>query len=76
MESNIIGLQLKSAYAIAKLRKSGYSKKPFYQEAVQLYKEVIIISYLLFNNIMRYISFKITLLCNFAFWSKSGEQLE
>ncbi|KAI3850174.1 hypothetical protein MKW92_017660 [Papaver armeniacum] len=32
-------LQMRSAYAIAKLRKSGYSKKEFYQEAVQLYKE-------------------------------------
>lgn len=33
-------LQLKSAYAIAKLRKSGYSKQKFYKEAVDLYKEV------------------------------------
>lgn len=33
-------LQLKSAYAIAKLRKSGYSKQKFYTEAVDLYKEV------------------------------------
>ncbi|KAK9139544.1 hypothetical protein Scep_009225 [Stephania cephalantha] len=33
-------LELKSAYAIAKLRKSGYSKKQFYEEAAQLYKEI------------------------------------
>lgn len=33
-------LQLKSAYVIAKLRKSGYSKQKFYTEAVDLYKEV------------------------------------
>ncbi|KAF5196632.1 Mitochondrial inner membrane translocase complex, subunit Tim44-related protein [Thalictrum thalictroides] len=33
-------LELKSAYAINKLRKSGYSKKKFYEEAVQLYKEI------------------------------------
>ncbi|GFP93961.1 probable 39S ribosomal protein l45 mitochondrial [Phtheirospermum japonicum] len=32
--------QLKSAYAIAKLRKTGYSKKKFYEEAVDLYKEI------------------------------------
>ncbi|PON64419.1 Tim44-like domain containing protein [Parasponia andersonii] len=33
-------LELKSAYAIAKLRKSGYSKQLFYKEAVQIYKEI------------------------------------
>ncbi|KAL3623287.1 hypothetical protein CASFOL_032103 [Castilleja foliolosa] len=33
-------LELKSAYAIAKLRKTGYSKKKFYEEAVDLYKEI------------------------------------
>ncbi|CAK9133959.1 unnamed protein product [Ilex paraguariensis] len=33
-------LELKSAYAIAKLRKSGYSKHKFYEEAIDLYKEV------------------------------------
>ncbi|PIA39328.1 hypothetical protein AQUCO_02600051v1 [Aquilegia coerulea] len=33
-------LELKSAYAINKLKKSGYSKKKFYKEAVQLYKEI------------------------------------
>ncbi|KAK4427664.1 hypothetical protein Salat_1535400 [Sesamum alatum] len=33
-------LELKSAYAIAKLRKSGYSKQKFYKEAVDLYKEI------------------------------------
>ncbi|ESR46432.1 hypothetical protein CICLE_v10001987mg [Citrus x clementina] len=33
-------LELKSAYAIAKLRKSGYSKQKFYTEAVDLYKEI------------------------------------
>ncbi|KAK6163128.1 hypothetical protein DH2020_002969 [Rehmannia glutinosa] len=33
-------LELKSAYAISKLRKSGYSKKKFYEEAVDLYKEI------------------------------------
>ncbi|GMI88797.1 hypothetical protein like AT5G27395 [Hibiscus trionum] len=32
--------ELKSAYAIAKLRKSGYSKTQFYKEAVELYKEI------------------------------------
>ncbi|PNX98883.1 putative 39S ribosomal protein L45 mitochondrial-like, partial [Trifolium pratense] len=32
-------LELKNAYAIAKLRKTGYSKKQFYREAVSLYKE-------------------------------------
>ncbi|KAL6570254.1 hypothetical protein OROMI_014768 [Orobanche minor] len=31
---------LKSAYAIAKLRKSGYSQKKFYEEAVDLFKEI------------------------------------
>ncbi|XP_047341729.1 uncharacterized protein LOC124945352 [Impatiens glandulifera] len=35
-----IMLELKSAYAIAKLRKTGYSKQKFYAEAVQLYKEI------------------------------------
>ncbi|KAL6563006.1 hypothetical protein OROHE_005593 [Orobanche hederae] len=33
-------LELKSAYAIAKLRKSGYSQKKFYEEAVDLFKEI------------------------------------
>ncbi|WJX19457.1 hypothetical protein P8452_09149 [Trifolium repens] len=33
-------LELKNAYAIAKLRKTGYSKKQFYREAVSLYKEI------------------------------------
>ncbi|GLT67606.1 hypothetical protein SLA2020_399010 [Shorea laevis] len=33
-------LELKSAYAINKLRKSGYSKNKFYTEAAQLYKEI------------------------------------
>ncbi|CAA0807607.1 Mitochondrial inner membrane translocase complex-subunit Tim44-related protein [Striga hermonthica] len=33
-------LELKSAYAIAKLRRSGYSKKKFYEEAAELYKEI------------------------------------
>ncbi|KAL6493777.1 hypothetical protein OROGR_031686 [Orobanche gracilis] len=37
--SDII-IELKSAYAIAKLRKSGYSKKKFYEEAVDLFKEI------------------------------------
>ncbi|KAJ9557595.1 hypothetical protein OSB04_012209 [Centaurea solstitialis] len=35
-----IFLELKNAYAIAKLRKSGYSKQKFYGEAVNLYKEI------------------------------------
>ncbi|KAK1316724.1 hypothetical protein QJS10_CPA05g00914 [Acorus calamus] len=34
-------VELKNAYAIAKLRKlTGYSKKEFYQEAIKLYKEI------------------------------------
>ncbi|XP_014514578.1 uncharacterized protein LOC106772589 [Vigna radiata var. radiata] len=33
-------LELKSAYAIAKLRKKGYSKNQFYKEAVNMYKEI------------------------------------
>ncbi|KAL2456040.1 Mitochondrial inner membrane translocase complex [Abeliophyllum distichum] len=33
-------LELKSAYAISKLRKYGYSKKKFYNEAIDLYKEI------------------------------------
>ncbi|KAM7279791.1 hypothetical protein ACFE04_006925 [Oxalis oulophora] len=33
-------LELKSAYAIAKLRKTGYSKDKFYKEAAQMYKEI------------------------------------
>ncbi|KDP23555.1 hypothetical protein JCGZ_23388 [Jatropha curcas] len=33
-------LELKSAYAITKLRKSGYSKHQFYKEAIELYKEI------------------------------------
>ncbi|GAB4855504.1 hypothetical protein Ancab_024123 [Ancistrocladus abbreviatus] len=33
-------LELKSAYAIAKLRKSGYSKQQFYKEAFDMYKEI------------------------------------
>ncbi|WVY96108.1 hypothetical protein V8G54_028259 [Vigna mungo] len=37
-------LELKSAYAIAKLRKKGYSKKQFYKEAVNMYKECWTIS--------------------------------
>ncbi|CAH9087157.1 unnamed protein product [Cuscuta europaea] len=32
--------ELKSAYAIAKLRKTGYSKQKFYDEALDLYKEI------------------------------------
>ncbi|KAM0992142.1 hypothetical protein ACFX13_010602 [Malus domestica] len=33
-------IELKSAYAIAKLRKKGYSKNLFYKEAINLYKEI------------------------------------
>ncbi|XP_028784494.1 39S ribosomal protein L45, mitochondrial-like isoform X4 [Neltuma alba] len=33
-------LELKSAYAIAKLRKTGYSKRQFYNEAVTMYREI------------------------------------
>lgn len=33
-------VELKSAYAISKLRKTGYSKQKFYDEAVNLYKEI------------------------------------
>ncbi|KAJ9131513.1 hypothetical protein P3X46_035168 [Hevea brasiliensis] len=33
-------LEMKSAYAISKLRKSGYSKHEFYKEAIDLYKEI------------------------------------
>ncbi|CAM8911621.1 unnamed protein product [Rhodiola kirilowii] len=33
-------IELKSAYAIAKLRKTGYSKQKFYVEAFDLYKEI------------------------------------
>lgn len=32
--------ELRSAYAIAKLRKTGYSKNKFYVEALELYKEI------------------------------------
>lgn len=38
--ASIFSFQLKSAYAIAKLRKGGYSKQKFYAEAVGIYKEV------------------------------------
>ncbi|XP_071731181.1 uncharacterized protein [Rutidosis leptorrhynchoides] len=38
-----IFLELKNAYAIAKLRKTGYSKKKFYAEAINLYKEINIL---------------------------------
>lgn len=38
-------LQLKSAYAIAKLRKKGYSKNQFYKEAVNMYKEVCSVAF-------------------------------
>ncbi|KAJ1387468.1 Tim44-like domain [Sesbania bispinosa] len=37
---NDIILELKSAYAIAKLRKKGYSKTQFYNEAANMYKEI------------------------------------
>ncbi|KMT13563.1 hypothetical protein BVRB_4g083380 [Beta vulgaris subsp. vulgaris] len=33
-------LELKSAYAVSKLRKFGYSKQGFYREAFKLYKEI------------------------------------
>ncbi|XP_074303251.1 uncharacterized protein LOC141637702 [Silene latifolia] len=33
-------LELKNAYAVAKLRKTGYSKKAFYNEAFELYREI------------------------------------
>lgn len=33
-------LELKNAYAVAKLRKTGYSKQMFYKEAFVLYKEI------------------------------------
>lgn len=33
-------LELKNAYAVAKLRKTGYSKQKFYKEAFDLYKEL------------------------------------
>ncbi|KAL9235071.1 hypothetical protein vseg_009867 [Gypsophila vaccaria] len=33
-------LELKNAYAVAKLRKTGYSKKAFYNEAFEIYKEI------------------------------------
>lgn len=32
--------ELKSAYAISKLRKAGYSKQKFYTEAISIYKEI------------------------------------
>ncbi|CAN8255706.1 unnamed protein product [Cochlearia groenlandica] len=35
--------ELRSAYAIAKLRKTGYSKNKFYIEALELYKEINIL---------------------------------
>ncbi|KFK26474.1 hypothetical protein AALP_AA8G253800 [Arabis alpina] len=35
--------ELRSAYAIAKLRKTGYSKNSFYIEALELYKEINIL---------------------------------
>lgn len=35
-----IMLEMKSAYAISKLRKCGYSRKVFYKEASKLYKEI------------------------------------
>ena len=38
--SETLNFQLRSAYAIAKLRKTGYSKNKFYIEALELYKEV------------------------------------
>ncbi|KAJ6384441.1 hypothetical protein OIU78_027698 [Salix suchowensis] len=37
---NDIILELKNAYAIVKLRKTGYSKNKFYLEAIKLYKEI------------------------------------
>uniref|UniRef100_A0A6N2LXP4 Large ribosomal subunit protein mL45 n=1 Tax=Salix viminalis TaxID=40686 RepID=A0A6N2LXP4_SALVM len=37
---NDIILELKNAYAIVKLRKTGYSKHKFYLEAIKLYKEI------------------------------------
>ncbi|KAK7391968.1 hypothetical protein VNO78_20393 [Psophocarpus tetragonolobus] len=37
---NDIILELKSAYAISKLRKAGYSKNQFYNEAASMYKEI------------------------------------
>ncbi|XP_027367260.1 uncharacterized protein LOC113873362 [Abrus precatorius] len=37
---NDIILELKSAYAIQKLRKAGYSKTQFYKEVVNMYKEI------------------------------------
>ncbi|XP_004495751.1 uncharacterized protein [Cicer arietinum] len=37
---NDIIIELKSAYAIAKLRKTGYSKNQFYKEALNMYKEI------------------------------------
>ncbi|TKY52187.1 39S ribosomal protein L45 [Spatholobus suberectus] len=37
---NDILLELKNAYAIAKLRKKGYSKNQFYNEATNMYKEI------------------------------------
>lgn len=37
---NDIILELKNAYAIVKLRKTGYSKHKFYVEAIKLYKEI------------------------------------
>ncbi|KAK1581055.1 hypothetical protein Q3G72_002659 [Acer saccharum] len=33
-------IELRSAYAISKLRKTGYNKQKFYKEAVDLYKEI------------------------------------
>ncbi|KAF3591106.1 hypothetical protein DY000_02025883 [Brassica cretica] len=38
--SETLNFQLRSAYAIAKLRKTGYSKNKFYIEALELYKEI------------------------------------
>ncbi|KAK7277890.1 hypothetical protein RJT34_22909 [Clitoria ternatea] len=38
-KSDII-LEMKNAYAIAKLRKTGYSKSQFYNEAANMYKEI------------------------------------
>lgn len=45
-------LQLKSAYAITRLRKvAGYSKKLFYQHALRLYKEVWCPNILLYSSV-------------------------
>lgn len=60
---------MKSAYAITKMRKTGYSKKIFYTEALDLYKKV---SFFLMKLVFSSLSLPILSLVTASFSMKTS----